>query len=84
MQTERCHNPREFLRNKGATRGSLMGVQVMRGKRLISLYDKRGPESRRNEVKLRPPLCRPLKQSMVLEIICSVAMPPDSRFEEMF
>ena len=40
------------------------GVQVSREKRLISLHEKKGPENRENQVKLRPPLCRLLKHSM--------------------
>ena len=38
------------------------GVQVLREKRLISLHEKR--IRRTAKVKLRPPLCRPLKHSM--------------------
>ena len=41
-----------------------MGAQVLRWKRLILLHEKMGPENRKNGVKLRPPLCRPLKHPM--------------------
>ena len=40
------------------------GGQVLREKRFVSLHEKKGPENRKNEVKLRPPLCRPLKHSI--------------------
>ena len=43
----------------------LTGVQGLRSKRLILLHEKKGPENCKNEVKLRPPLCRPLKHSMI-------------------
>ena len=43
---------------------SFTGMQVLRSQRLISLHEKKGPESPENEVKLNPPLCRPLKHSM--------------------
>ena len=42
-----------------------MGVQVLRWKWLILLHDKKGPENRKHEVKLRPPLCSPLRRSMI-------------------
>ena len=40
------------------------GVQVSRWKRLILLNEKKGPGNRKNEVKLHPPLCSPLKHSI--------------------
>ena len=51
--------------NQGVLQGvAFRGEQVLREKRVISLHEKRGPENRKNEVKLRPPLCPPLKHSM--------------------
>ena len=40
------------------------GVQVLRSKKAHFAACKKGPENRQNEVKLRPPPCRPLKHSM--------------------
>ena len=48
-----------------------MGVQALRWKRLILLHEK-GPENPKDEVKMRPPLCRPLKHSMI-EILPTIA-----------
>ena len=42
--------------SSGASGGVLHRGPSLRSKRLISLHEKRCPESRKNEVKLRPPL----------------------------
>ena len=50
--------------SRSASGGCIQGVQVLREKRLISLHGKR--VGRAVKMKLRPPLCRPLKHSMIL------------------
>ena len=41
------------------------GVQVLRWKRLIFIHAKRVRRTVKSEVKLHPPLCRPLKHSLI-------------------
>ena len=56
-----------FVFSSGASGGSLHGGAIFKVEKTHFSAWKRGPENRKNEVKLRPPLCRPLKHSMTFK-----------------
>ena len=49
---------------RGASGGCLQGGASFEVEKAHSTARKKGPGTRKNEVNLRPPLCRPLKHSM--------------------
>ena len=51
--------------SSGASEGCLHGGASFTVEKAYFAARKNGPESRKNEVKLRPPQCRPLKHSMI-------------------
>ena len=68
-QNQRCrakialHSPQIKVYQAVLEGVAFMGVQVL-GRKGSFAARKRGPKNRKNEVKIRPPLCRPLKHSM--------------------
>ena len=50
--------------SSGASGGSFQGGASLKVEKAHFAAWKKGPENRKHEVKLRPPLCRPLKHSM--------------------
>ena len=52
--------------SSGASGDSLHGGASFRVEKAHFAAWKKGPENSKNEVKLRPPLCRPLKHSMII------------------
>ena len=55
----------DILYSRGASGGCLHGGASLKGEKAHFAAWKKGPENRKNDVKLRPPLCRPLKHSMI-------------------
>ena len=53
-----------MFKSSGASGGCLHGGASFKVERAHFAARKQGPENRKNEVKLRPPLCCPLKHSM--------------------
>ena len=51
-------------KSSGASGGCLQGGASFKVEKAHLAARKKGPENRKSKVKLRPPLCRPLKHSM--------------------
>ena len=61
-------DPESCAVSRGASGGCLHGGASFKVEKAHFAARKKGPESRKHEVELRPPLCRPLKHSMTVSL----------------